>query len=136
MTAQHAQRQGKAPARNVAATLGHGTHKPYKHRDLGFVVDLGGWQAVANPLYIPISGRPANILTRAYHLYALPANRCTDLWPRVTLAGSASSVSVCCRFHTCRPVYRRFCRIVVTVPSVHPAAVHRACPGTAAIFCP
>ena len=75
MTAQHAQRQGKAAARNVAATLGHGTRKPYKHRDLGFVVDLGGWQAVANPLHIPISGPLANIVTRAYHLYALPADR-------------------------------------------------------------
>ena len=30
---------------------------------------------VANPLHIPISGPLANILTRAYHLYALPANR-------------------------------------------------------------
>jgi NADH:ubiquinone reductase (H+-translocating) len=75
MTAQHAQRQGKAAARNVAATLGRGTRKPYKHRDLGFVVDLGGWQAVANPLHIPISGPLATIITRAYHLYALPANR-------------------------------------------------------------
>jgi NADH dehydrogenase len=75
MTAQHAQRQGKAAARNVAATLGHGTRKPYKHRDLGFVVDLGGWQAVANPLHIPISGPLAAIITRGYHLYALPANR-------------------------------------------------------------
>ena len=75
MTAQHAQRQGKAAARNVAATLGHRTRKPYKHRDLGFVVDLGGWQAVANPLHIPVSGPPANLITRAYHLYALPANR-------------------------------------------------------------
>ena len=75
MTAQHAQRQGKAAARNVAASLGHGTRKPYRHRDLGFVVDLGGWQAVANPLHIPLSGVPAKIITRAYHLYALPANR-------------------------------------------------------------
>lgn len=75
MTAQHAQRQGKAAARNVAASLGHGTRKPYKHRDLGFVVDLGGWQAVANPLHIPLSGAPAKVITRAYHLYALPANR-------------------------------------------------------------
>jgi NADH dehydrogenase len=75
MTAQHAQRQGKAAARNVAATLGHGTRKPYRHRDLGFVVDLGGWQAVANPLHIPISGPLAAIITRGYHLYALPANR-------------------------------------------------------------
>jgi NADH dehydrogenase len=75
MTAQHAQRQGKAAARNVAATLGHGTRKPYRHHDLGFVVDLGGWQAVADPLHIPLSGVTAKILTRAYHLYALPANR-------------------------------------------------------------
>jgi NADH:ubiquinone reductase (H+-translocating) len=75
MTAQHAQRQGKAVARNVAASLGHGPRRPYKHRDLGFVVDLGGWQAVANPLHVPVSGIPAKIITRAYHLYALPANR-------------------------------------------------------------
>jgi len=75
MTAQHAQRQGKAAARNVAATLGHGTRKPYKHRDLGAVVDLGGWQAVANPLHIPVSGPLASVITRGYHLYALPANR-------------------------------------------------------------
>ena len=75
MTAQHAQRQGKAAARNVAATLGHRTRKSYKHRDLGSVVDLGGWQAVANPLHVPISGPLANVITRGYHLYALPANR-------------------------------------------------------------
>jgi NADH:quinone reductase (non-electrogenic) len=55
MTAQHAQRQGKTAARNIAAALGQGTRKPYKHRDLGSVVDLGGWQAVANPLHIPMS---------------------------------------------------------------------------------
>ena len=75
MTAQHAQRQGKAIARNLAATLGHGTRKPYQHQDLGSVVDLGGWQAVANPLHIPISGPLASVITRGYHLYALPANR-------------------------------------------------------------
>jgi len=75
MTAQHAQRQGSAAARNVAASFGHGTREPYKHRDLGFVVDLGGWQAVANPLHIPLSGPIAQLVTRAYHLYALPANR-------------------------------------------------------------
>jgi NADH dehydrogenase len=75
MTAQHAQRQGKAAARNVAASLGHGSRRPYRHRDLGFVVDLGGWQAVANPLHIPLSGPAAQLVTRAYHLYALPANR-------------------------------------------------------------
>jgi NADH:ubiquinone reductase (H+-translocating) len=50
MTAQHAQRQGKLVARNVAASLGAGTAKPYRHHDLGFLVDLGGTAAAANPL--------------------------------------------------------------------------------------
>ena len=30
--------------------------KPYRHHDLGFVVDLGGATAAANPLNIPLSG--------------------------------------------------------------------------------
>ena len=42
MTAQHAQRQGKRAADNVAASLGHGRARAYKHHDLGFVVDLAG----------------------------------------------------------------------------------------------
>ncbi|HMA46174.1 MAG TPA: FAD-dependent oxidoreductase [Frankiaceae bacterium] len=75
MTAQHAQRQGKAVAGNVAASLGYGGRRPYRHRDLGFVVDLGGWQAVADPLHVPVTGALAKILTRSYHLYALPGNR-------------------------------------------------------------
>jgi NADH dehydrogenase len=75
MTAQHAQRQGKLVARNVAASLGHGTKRPYKHRDLGFLVDLGGLAAAANPLHIPLSGPPANAITRAYHLSAMAGNR-------------------------------------------------------------
>jgi NADH dehydrogenase len=75
MTAQHAQRQGKLVARNVAASLGKGTARPYKHRDLGFLVDLGGLAAAANPLHLPLSGPPANAVTRAYHLYAMSGNR-------------------------------------------------------------
>ena len=75
MTAQHAQRQGKLVARNVAASLGHGTAQPYKHRDLGFLVDLGGLAAAANPLHIPLSGPVANAVTRGYHLTAMSGNR-------------------------------------------------------------
>ncbi|MDD4868547.1 MAG: NAD(P)/FAD-dependent oxidoreductase [Mycobacterium sp.] len=71
-TAQHATRQGKALARNVAASLGHGSSKPYKHRNLGLVVDLGPGYAVANPLNVHLSGLPAKAVTRAYHLYAIP----------------------------------------------------------------
>jgi NADH dehydrogenase len=75
MTAQHAQRQGKRSAGNIAATLGRGTRRPYKHHDLGFVVDLGGFQAAANPLQVPLSGVPAKTVTRGYHLLSLPGNR-------------------------------------------------------------
>ena len=75
MTAQHAQRQGKRAADNVAASLGRGRARAYKHHDLGFVVDLGGWQAVANPLGVRLSGPPAQVVTRGYHLLALPAGR-------------------------------------------------------------
>ena len=75
MTAQHAQRQGKRAAGNIAATFGRGTRRPYKHHDLGFVVDLGGFQAAANPLQVPLSGLPAKTVTRGYHLLSLPGNR-------------------------------------------------------------
>jgi NADH dehydrogenase len=75
MTAQHAVRQGKLVAKNVAAALGKGTAQPYKHHDLGFLVDLGGLAAAANPLHIPLSGPAANAVTRAYHLYSMPGNR-------------------------------------------------------------
>ncbi|HEY7009239.1 MAG TPA: NAD(P)/FAD-dependent oxidoreductase [Jatrophihabitantaceae bacterium] len=75
MTAQHAQRQGKRAAGNIAATFGHGTARPYAHHDLGFVVDLGGWQAAADPLHVPLSGLPAKAVTRGYHLLSLPGNR-------------------------------------------------------------
>jgi NADH:ubiquinone reductase (H+-translocating) len=76
-TAQHAIREGAAAARNVAASLGYGTPRGYQHRDLGFVVDLGGADAVANPLGVTLAGLPAAAVTRGYHLYALSsaANR-------------------------------------------------------------
>jgi len=62
MTAQHATRQGTLAGRNVAASL-------------GFAVDLGGTQAAANPLGIPLSGLPAKAVTRGYHLLSMPGNR-------------------------------------------------------------
>ncbi|KFZ78887.1 NADH dehydrogenase [Amycolatopsis sp. MJM2582] len=75
MTAQHAERQGKLAGKNVAASLGHGSHGTYRHHDLGFVVDLGAHQAAANPLHIPLSGLAAKAVTRGYHLLAMPGNR-------------------------------------------------------------
>ncbi|MFD5394197.1 NAD(P)/FAD-dependent oxidoreductase [Streptomyces sp. NPDC127097] len=75
MTAQHAQRQGKVAAHNVAASCGQGTPRAYEHHDLGFMVDLGGIQAAANPLHVPLSGPLAGVVTRGYHLLAMPGNR-------------------------------------------------------------
>jgi NADH dehydrogenase len=97
MTAQHAQRQGKLVAANVAASLGKGTGKPYKHHDLGFLVDLGGVAAAANPLNIPLSGPAANAITRGYHLTAMSGNRLrvlTDWCVNVVTSPEATSFSV------------------------------------------
>ncbi|MFV8186012.1 NAD(P)/FAD-dependent oxidoreductase [Streptomyces sp. AF1B] len=75
MTAQHAWRHGAVVARNVAASLGVGERTVYRHRDLGFVVDLGGVQAAANPLGVHLPGPLAGAVTRGYHLAAMPGNR-------------------------------------------------------------
>src|SRR4051812_6424840 len=72
-TAQNAQRQGVVIARNIAADLGYGSPRPYRHRDLGLVADLGRTAAVARPLGLSLTGLPAKVVTKAYHLYALPA---------------------------------------------------------------
>ena len=77
-TAQHATRQGKVLARNVAASLGYGKAKDYRHSDKGLVVDLGPRHAVANPLGVQLSGYPAKLVARGYHLYALP--RVVNRW--------------------------------------------------------
>ncbi|GGQ14608.1 FAD-dependent oxidoreductase [Streptomyces mutabilis] len=76
MTAQHAWRHGKVCAQNVTASLGiGGERRAYRHRDMGFVVDLGGAKAAANPLGVPMSGPAAGAVTRGYHLAAMPGNR-------------------------------------------------------------
>ena len=103
MTAQHAVRQGRQVARNVAASLGQGTAKPYRHHDEGFLVDLGGAAAAADPLSIPLSGPVANAVTRGYHLSAMSGNRMRVLtdWalnavtpPEATSFGVISAESV------------------------------------------
>ncbi|MDR2984860.1 MAG: NAD(P)/FAD-dependent oxidoreductase [Nocardiopsaceae bacterium] len=77
MTAQNAVRQGALVADNIATSYGikRGEPRPYRHRDLGFVVDLAGTQAAANPLGIRLSGITAKVVTRGYHLWSMPANR-------------------------------------------------------------
>jgi NADH dehydrogenase len=70
-TAQHAMRQGKTVADNVIATLRNQPMKPYVHKDLGLVVDLGGTDAVAKPVGIELHGLPAQAVARGYHWSAL-----------------------------------------------------------------
>lgn len=77
MTAQHAERQGKLAAGNVAASFNAGKRRAYRHHDLGFTVDLAGGAAAADPLGIPLSGLVAAGVTGGYHLLALPKNRAT-----------------------------------------------------------
>ncbi|MGW2121475.1 FAD-dependent oxidoreductase [Streptomyces sp. NPDC001758] len=75
MTAQHAWRQGKVCGHNIAASFGEGRRRAYRHKDMGFVVDLGGVKAAANPLGVNLSGVAAGAVTRGYHLAAMPGNR-------------------------------------------------------------
>ena len=103
MTAQHAVRQGRQVARNVAASLGTGKARRYEHHDDGFLVDLGGVAGAANPLHIPLSGPAASAVTRGYHLSAMSGNRMRVLadWtlnaatpPEATSFGVISAESV------------------------------------------
>ncbi|UOB07859.1 NAD(P)/FAD-dependent oxidoreductase [Streptomyces sp. HP-A2021] len=73
-TAQHALRQGRHVADNVIASLRGGPMRPYVHKDLGLVVDLGGTDAVSKPLGIELRGLPAQAVARGYHWSALRTN--------------------------------------------------------------
>lgn len=74
-TAQHATRMATTAGDNVAASLRGEPLADYSHHDLGLVVDLGGSQAVAHPLFLELKGMPAQAVTRGYHLFALPLMR-------------------------------------------------------------
>ena len=71
-TAQHAIRQGRLVAANLAATLGSGTVKPFRYRTKGVVAELGHNQAVAITLGIRWRGLPAWFIARTYHLLLMP----------------------------------------------------------------
>jgi NADH dehydrogenase len=90
-TAQHALRQGRVAGTNVAARLRGQPLRPYRHHDLGLVVDLGGPQAVSRPLGVPLSGLPAQVVARGYHLLALRTavakTRVATNWALHALAG-------------------------------------------------
>src|SRR4051812_4345235 len=74
-TAQHAIRQGRRVARNVAATLGNGHVRPFTYKTKGVFVDMGQGEAVADTIGIKWRGRPAWLLARTYHLVMMPGTK-------------------------------------------------------------
>ena len=71
-TAQHALRQGRLAAENVAAALGHGRVRKFKYKTLGVFVDLGRREAVTEMLGVKLSGFPAWWAARTYHMLLMP----------------------------------------------------------------
>jgi NADH dehydrogenase len=71
-TAQHAIRQGRLVARNVAAVLAGTAAKPFRYHTKGVVAELGHNQAVAITLGIRWRGFPAWFIARTYHLLLMP----------------------------------------------------------------
>lgn len=71
-TAQHAIRQGKLVADNVAAMLGHGRVKPFRYKTLGLFVDMGRHKAVATMLGLKLRGFLAWWAARTYHVAMIP----------------------------------------------------------------
>jgi NADH dehydrogenase len=71
-TAQHAIRQGRRVAGNVAATLAGGSPRPFRYRTRGMVAELGHNKAVAMTFGVRWRGFPAWLIARTYHLLLVP----------------------------------------------------------------
>ncbi len=71
-TAQHAVRQAKLCAQNIAATLTGKPMKPYTFKSLGSLASLGRHSAVAEVLGLKVSGFLAWIMWRAIYFAKFP----------------------------------------------------------------
>jgi NADH dehydrogenase len=74
-TAQHALRQGRLVAKNVAAVMAGRDPKPFTYKTKGVVVDMGRHQAVAETMGLRWRGFPAWFITRTYHLLLMPGTK-------------------------------------------------------------
>jgi NADH dehydrogenase len=70
--AQHAVRQGKLLARNLIATLRGREPKPYVHHSLGVVATLGLGRGIFQYHRLVVTGFPAWLMHRGYHVLAVP----------------------------------------------------------------
>ncbi|HEY2655538.1 MAG TPA: NAD(P)/FAD-dependent oxidoreductase, partial [Solirubrobacteraceae bacterium] len=71
-TAQHAIRQGKLMARNLAAVMRGKPPRPFTFKTLGVFAELGRHRAVANIMGIRLKGFLAWAVCRFYHLAWMP----------------------------------------------------------------
>ena len=71
-TAQHALRQGKVVARNIAANLRNGEKTPFRFKTLGQLATIGRRTGVANVMGLHFSGFAAWFLWRTIYLWKLP----------------------------------------------------------------
>ncbi|MET9360174.1 NAD(P)/FAD-dependent oxidoreductase [Streptomyces sp. NPDC006632] len=86
--AQHAVRQAKVLAENVAAAVRGGALTEYRHRYAGSVASLGLHKGVAHVYGRKLKGYPAWFMHRAYHLSRVPTfNRKARVLAEWTLAG-------------------------------------------------
>ncbi|MFE9409472.1 NAD(P)/FAD-dependent oxidoreductase [Streptomyces sp. NPDC006704] len=86
--AQHAVRQAKVLAENVAAAVRGEDVKRYRHKNAGSVASLGLHQGVAHVYGRKLKGYPAWFMHRAYHLSRVPTfNRKARVLAEWTLAG-------------------------------------------------
>ncbi|MEV1011524.1 NAD(P)/FAD-dependent oxidoreductase [Streptomyces sp. NPDC049881] len=86
--AQHAVRQARRLADNIAATLAGRPLADYRHRNAGSVASLGLHKGVARVYGRRLTGRTAWFVHRAYHLSRVPTvNRKARVLAEWTLAG-------------------------------------------------
>ena len=71
-TAQHALRQAKVAATNVAATFGAAEPRAFTYRTRGLAVTLGKWQGTAQVRRFTFTGPLAWWMGRSYHLLMMP----------------------------------------------------------------
>jgi len=71
-TAQHALREARTLAWNLAATLDGRPLRPFRYRQLGTLVSLGRYKGVAKVLGVRLKGFPAWFLHRSYHVAVVP----------------------------------------------------------------
>ena len=71
-SAQHAVRQAKRLADNIAVTLRGGQPRPYRHAYAGSVASLGLRKGVAEVYGVKLRGWPAWLMHRTYHVSRMP----------------------------------------------------------------